>query len=647
MGVSQSQIYEFDKFRIDGSKRLLTNEKGEIVPLTPKVFDLLLCLAQNRGKVIEKDKLMSAIWPDTIVEESNLSQNISILRRILGEKRGQHQFIVTIPGHGYKFVAEVREVVDSTTRSEPPAIASGFSSEPGPAASRVFYDDKDPKIHKPRFALLGRKWLISLAALMILGVGLSGFYFWITRSQPVSNAPNKTIAVLPFKPLVTENRDEALEMGMADTLIARLSGNKEIVVRPLGSVRRYGTPEQDLLEAGRALGVESIVDGNIQRWGDKIRVNVRLINVADGASLWSGTFDEKFTDIFDVQDAITIKIAEALRLHFGGAGNLQLGKRSTENLEAYRLYLQGRFYALKTTPPNIRKGIAFYQQAIDIDPLYALAYAGMADAYRTLPITSDVASTEAFPKSKTAALKALEIDKRLPEAHIVLGYVASWYEWDWKTAENEIATAVEISPNNSDARRAKSLLLTVLGKHDEAVAEMKLARELDPLSLPTNALEAQALFYSGRDAEAFERLNKTFEIDPNYWIARLIAARILIGQNRFDEALNELKTAKEFSGGNSETVSLMGYALAKTGRREEALAMLEELTSRSGGQYVPSYNIAMIHNGLGDSESTLSWLERAVEDRDVRLILLKVEPKWNNLRTEPRFIELMKQMNFE
>jgi TolB-like protein/Tfp pilus assembly protein PilF len=448
-------------------------------------------------------------------------------------------------------------------------------------------------------------------------------YFW--RQRP-ANAPIKTLVVLPFKSLVAENRDETLEMGMADTLIARLGSNREIVVRPLSSVRRFAGLEQDPQSAGRELGVESVLDGSVQRWGDKIRVNVRLIKTADGESLWSDTFDEKFTDIFVVQDAISKKVAESLKLRLGAA-QMPPEKRATENVEAYRLYLQGRYFALKLTPPEIRRGIAFYQQAIDADPLYALAYAGIADAYRTLPITSDVPPNEAFPKAKIAAERALEIDSQLADAYIVRGWIASWYEWDWKNAEENLQKAVEMSPNNSEAHRAYAHFLSNLGRHAEAVEEIRRARELDPLSLIINALEGQMLFYAEREAEAIKRLNKTFEIDPNFWIAHINLAKIYIEQKRYDEAVAELQKAREFSGGNSEMVSLLGYALAKSARQAEAQKTVEELESAVNQRYIPPYNIALIYNGLGENAKTFDWLEKAFEQRDVRMTLLKIDPK--------------------
>ena len=628
MDQSQTKIYEFDDFRIDADSRLLTKD-GEQISLTPKVFDTLLYLVENSGKVIEKDELMREIWTDTIVEENNLSQNISILRRILGEKRGEHRFIATIPGHGFKFVATVKQLpIDS---------ADSLNAEENYPQINTDEHGFKTEIQKPKTKNQRPKTYAFTAVILLISIGAAEIYFWRNSNKSDISAI-KSIAVLPFKPLVAENRDEVLEIGMADTLIAKLGNNREIVVRPLSSVRKFGNLEQDAQTAGRELGVDAILDGNIQRVQDKIRVNVRLIGTTDGSSLWTGTYDEKLTDIFVVQDAISNKVAAALALQ------LTNKKRGTENVEAYRFYLQGRYHALKSTPPEIRQGIAFYQQAIDRDPNYALAFAGMAQAFAALPITSDVKPNEAFPQAKAAAQKALEIDADLAEARIVLGTVEFWFDWDWEAAETELKKAIALNPNNADAHRFYAVFLTISGRADESLSEMELARQLDPLSLIVNALKAQSYFYAGRDAEAIEQANKTLEIEPNFWIAHIMLTRIYIRQNRFDEAIAEAEKAGEFSGGNSEAVSLEAYALAKSGRRDESLKLLEEL--KSNGRYVPSYNLAMIYNGLDNREEALNNLEKAFAEKDARLILLKVEPKWNNLRNESHFIELMRRMNF-
>jgi len=616
---AERTIYTFDDYRVDGAKRLLLDSEGEIVLLTPKVFDLLFYLVQRSGETVDKDTLMSEIWPDTIVEENNLSQNISILRKVLGEKRGEHRYIATVPGVGYQFVAHVTSVnvetaADGRPRSMPP-------------------NEK---------AIWRRPIFTALIVLICLGLSAS-YYFW---RNPADGAPSlKSIAVLPFKPIAVNERDEALEMGMADTLISRLGNIREIRVRPLTSVRRFGGPEQDALEAGRTLAVDAVLDGSIQHVADKIRVNVRLIRVADGSPIWNETYDEPFTDIFTVQDRIADRVADSLKIRLSG-NPLFAEKGQTKDPDAYRAYLQGRLYWQKLTQPDVRRGIQFFQQAIDADPAYALAYAGMGDAYRSLPVNSDVPSADAMPQAKAAALKAIELEPDLSYAHTVLGWIDYWYDHDWIRAEKEFQKALELSPNDPDAHRGYSTLLTCLGRHDEAIAQMTTARELDPLSLVTSSLEGQALFFAGKYDDAADRLNKTLEIQPNFWVAHVMLARVYIQQKKYDVAIAEAEKARQFSNGHSEPISLAGFAKAKSGRTDEAMHDLETLKSMQAQGLAADYNTAMLYNGLGKTDEVFAALEKAFNAKDVRLILLRVDPKWDDLRTDPRFVDIIKRMNF-
>lgn len=649
MDTPQSHIYEFAEFRLCAAKRLLSNGNGEAVPLTPKVFDTLLYLVEHNGKVVEKDELMRGIWADTIVEENNLSQNISILRRALGEKRGEHRFIATIPGRGFKFVADVsiRSEIQNSESARQTEIddltAAGRESN---ALLGNDYHSWKTNVFQPK-KKSNRFWLATLVVSFILALGATAYFLRQNSNGSANGTKIKTIAVLPFKPLVAENRDESLEMGMADTLISRLGDNREIIVRPISSVRKYGGLEQDAAAAGRALAVNSVLDGNIQRWGDKIRVNVRLLQIPDGSLLWTGTFDEKFTDVFIVQDAIANRLAEALALTLSGEEQTKLEKRHTDSAEAYENYLRGRYHFYKLTQPEIRQALVFYQRAIEIDLNYALAYAGMADAYRTLAITTYTPSKEVCPQAKRLAMRALEIDPSLAEARVVLGWVGFLYEWNWKAAETELKKAIELSPNNSEAHRGYAHLLSVLGRHDEAVAEARRARELDPLTLITNLLEGQFLFYAGRDDDAIVRLNKTLELDPNFWQTHTVLGRIFTRQKRYDEAVSELTIARKLSGDSTEPVTQLGYVLAKAGRRSEAEAVLAELKSFAAEKYVPAYNFAMIYNGLNDRAESLNYLEQSFQEREVQMAFIKIDTRWDELRSEPRFIEIIKQMNFE
>jgi serine/threonine-protein kinase len=638
MEATHSQVYRFGDFRVDAAKRLLVRREDKPIALTPKVFDTLLYLVRNNQRVIEKDELMREIWADTIVEENNLNKNISILRRVLGEKKDEHRFIVTVPGRGYKFVAEVRQNLEEEKGRKGDEETAEADS---PAEIK-----RNEKIQNPKSKIQNRIWLVSLTVLSVLSIGATVFYFW-RGNEKSSDAPVKTIAVLPFKPLVLENRSESLELGMADALINKISSSGELIVRPLGSIRRYNNLEQDVLQAGRELGVDSVLDGTIQTSGDRIRVSARLIRTGDGKPLWAGQFDEKSTDIFAVQDSISERVLAALRLKLSGEAQRRLRKRDTENTEAYQLYMKGRFHSARLIQPETAKAVAYFQQAIELDPNYALAYVALADSYRRFSLSGDAPSSEAMPQAKAAAQRAIELDDSLADAHAALGIIAFWYDWDWQAAEKHFRRALELDPNNANAHSAYGHFLSNMARHDEALAEAKLSRELDPLTLIINATEGQILFFAGKSDEALDRLNKTIDLDANFWVTHLMISRVYIEKGMQPEAIAAASKARELSKVNSESIALIGYSQAKSGETDKARAVLDELLKLSAERYVPPYNFALVYNALGMRDEALDYLEKGFAEKDVRMVFLKIEPKWNNLRNEPRFIELMRRMNFE
>ena len=632
MNELQSQIYAFGDFYINAAQRLLVrSESDEPVALTPKVFDTLFYLVQNNQRVIEKDELMREIWADTIVEENNLNKNISILRRVLGDNKTEHRYIVTIPGRGYKFVAPVQI---SNSKLQTPDSAD---PPPEPPENRP--------IQNPKSKIQNRAWFVSSAALILLAMVAAGFYLW-RGNEKSPGASVRTVAVLPFKTLVSENRNEALELGMADTLINKISSSEEIIVRPLSSVRRFNSLEQDVLQAGRELGADSVLDGTIQTSGDRIRIAARLVRTSDGKQLWAETFDEKFTDIFAVQDSISQKVLTALTLRLNSAAQKRLTKHDTENVEAYQLYMKGRFHASRLILPEASKGVEYYSQAIALDPNYALAYVGIAQAYIGFSLSGDVPAKEAMPKAKAAALKAVELAPDLPESQVAAGFLAFWYDWDWNEAEKRYRRALELDPNNAPAHFFYAHLNSNLGNHAAALTMARRARELDPLSLITNSLEGQFLFYAGQPDEAVSRLNKTLELDPNFWHSHLILAGVYTENGTFAEAVAEAEKAARLSGGNSQAVAVKCNALAKSGDTAQARLVLEQLQKYSTEKHVPAYNFAIVYNALGETETALDYLEKAYADKNVLMVFLKVEPKWQNLRAEPRFQELMRRMNF-
>jgi DNA-binding winged helix-turn-helix (wHTH) protein/TolB-like protein/Flp pilus assembly protein TadD len=619
MKSPESNIYRFAGFTVDAQRRLVTGAEGESVAITGRVFDVLLFLVRNPDRLITKRELMEAVWNDTIVEENNLTQTISTLRRALGEKPDEHRFVVTVPARGYRFIAGVND--DAETAAAPARTAPPGSRAPS------------------------RRAALAIAAVFLLAVvaGASWRYFF-----PAIQSPGiKSIAVLPFRPLVPEAHDASLELGMADTLILRLSNGRELVVRPLSSVRKYVGSELDAMAAGRELGVDAVIDGSISRSGNAVRVTARLVRVSDGAAIWGGQFDETWSNVFTVQDNIAEQVASALALRLTQAQRLRLTRRDTVDDEAYRLYLLGRYHWSRLIPPELHKSIEYFQQALLRDPNYAIAYAGLAESYRALAISADAQPTEVLPQAKAAALKALAIDPDLQEARASLCFINIWSDWDWPEAERQCKQALESKPNSSEAHRAYSILLSDLGRGDDAIREARRARELDPLSLVTNALEAHVLLYAGHTAEALQRTEQTLALDPNFWIAWLFRGKALLAQGDLPQALVAFGKSREFSHENSEAVSLVGYTLAISGDREGALRILQQLNARAAQQYVPPFNIAMIYNGLGQNKDTLDMLERAYLDRDVRLTFLRVEHKWDPLRTDPRFVSLAQRMKLE
>jgi len=361
-----------------------------------------------------------------------------------------------------------------------------------------------------------------------------------------------------------------------------------------------------------------------------------------------GTFDEKATDVFDVQDAISERVASALAIPLSNEERQQLTKRSTQNVEAYDLYLEGRYYWSKLVAQEVRRSIQFFQRAIDLDPTYALAYAGIAEAYRSCPISSDVPPNDAFPLAHAAVAKALEIDDQLADVHASLSILKSWYDWDWNGAEREASRALALNPNSSEAHRAKALLLSTLGHQQEAIEAAAQARELDPLAMLTRTHESLFLYYNGQYEEAREKLVKTLEIDPNFWIALLTLAKVYVREGNYSDAIAALTRARLSSGGNAQTIAWIGYASALAGDRQRAMTVLQELMLLSRDRYVPPHNIALLHNGLGEDEAAIDWLERAQEVRDVLLpAFFTVDPSWDRLRANPRIKTILKGMNLE
>ena len=640
MGEETRRFYEFGPFRIDAAERTLLRD-GQPVPLTPKAFDALLLFVESGGRTIERDDLMNKLWPESFVEEGNLKVTIFKLRKALGESPDREQYIETIPRRGYRFVAPVKE-------SEEPSIRLVVEKR---TTSRVLIEQEEERIEQPaettptRRASASRRFTplkkaLAVAALVVaLGAAIVCYKVFSGMNSAEDNRAPRSIAVLPFKPLAADEGDEYLGLGMTDTLITKLSSLSQVIVRSTSTVRRFTGNEQDSVEVGRELKVDSVIEGSIQRSGERIRLTVRLVRVKDGRPLWAGKFDEEFKDIFKVQDSISEKVAAALTLKLNVEDKSLLAKRYTENTEAYQLYLRGRYHWNKRSLEGIKKGIEYFEQATILDPDYALAYAGLADSYLML-------GNDYYLKAKAAAVTALEIDERLAEAHTSLAYMKMRGEWDWPGAEKELHRAIELNPNYATAHQWYSIYLELTGHADEAVTEAKRAQELDPLSLIINTSFGDRLFFAHQYDRAIEQLRSTIEIDPNFIASHGSLGEVYLQQKLYDQAIAEFQKAKQAE--NSAWASAkMGQVYAMSGKIAEARRIIAELEEQvKHGAASPDY-IAGIYARLGEKEQALAWLKRAYEARSDLLVFVKVDPTWDGIRSDARFQELLRQIGLQ
>jgi serine/threonine protein kinase/Flp pilus assembly protein TadD len=485
-----------------------------------------------------------------------------------------------------------------------------------------------------------------LAILLVAAVGF-GYYFRSAGKLSFSADNKKSLAVLPFVNSGQDPNLEYLSDGITESVINNLSQITNLRVMSRNSAFRFKRNQTDNKNIAAQLGVETLVTGDIRQIGDKLIINVRLIDASDDSQIWGNQYVKASGDVIAAQNEIAQAVAQNLRLKLSDTEQQQMAKRPTENAEAYQLYLRGRFHVFKLTPLEIQKGIESFQQAINLDPNYARAYAGLADAYRSLAVGSEMSPTEFFPKSKTAALRALELDDTLADGHATLGMTLMWGEWNWGEAENHFKRAIELDPSNTNGHLLYAHLLSNMGRHAEALNEVKRARELDPLFAFAGALEGQFLNHAGRHDEALDRLQKTLELAPNFWMPHIFASSVYTEKGMYSEAVAEARKAKELSPAQTVSEAFGGYALAKLGKSDEARAVLNELLKLSETRFVPAHHLALIYNGLGEPDKTFEWLEKAYQQRDPKMAFLKVEPKWNNLRSDPRFIEIIKRMNLE
>ena len=455
-----------------------------------------------------------------------------------------------------------------------------------------------------------------------------------------------SLAVLPLVNVSPDAEMEYFSDGITESIINALTQLPKLRVVPRSTVFRYKGPQMDPQQIGRELGVRAVLTGRVLHFGERLVVNAELIDVANESQLWGEQYNRKPADIFEVQEEISREISQKLLSKLSGEEHKRLTKRHTHDTEAYRYYLKGRFYWNKRTEEHFRRGIENFRQAIELDPNYALAYAGLADSYILLAFYGSEAPDEMMPKGKAAAVKALELDDSLAEAHNSLAYIYFTNDWNWSAAEKEFKKALKLNPKYATGHHWYAFKLAAMGRHDDAVAEMKLARELDPLALIINAEVGWAYYFARRYDKAIEQFQKTLEMDPGFSVTYMFFGLAYIQQGRFDEAISELRKAVELSGGSLIMKAILGHAYGRAGDRKAAEQMIEELTKSSAG-YISAYNVALIYAGLDETDNALSWLARALEQHDLFLAWMNVEPMFDSVRSEPRFTEMVKRIGLK
>lgn len=629
-------IYSFENFQLDSSRKLLLRASGgEPVALTSKAFQVLLLLVENGGSLVTKDDLMATVWRDSFVEEANLTQTVSVLRRILGETPNQHRFIVTETGRGYRFVAPTHESSgtgppDQKRSEDRPAIESVGKPSAGERSG-------SGKIYAWAFAVI-------LAISLIIGVNYLRNTPVAQSSPPTTTREVRAIAVLPFSNIEPNQDDQLLGIGMADAIITKLSQIKSVVVRQTKSVIRYTDSTPDAIKVGREINVDAVLEGNIQKADGRIRVSVRLYRVSDGALLWAESFEERDTNIFQLQDSISEKVANSLSLELNPDERDRLRRRYTENIEAYQLYNKGRFFWNNRNSEDLRRSIAVYEQAIAKDENYALAYSGMAESYVLLHLYSEFQENEAFERARQAAEKALSLDENLAEAHNALAMYKAQHEWDWDGAETEFKRAIAINPGYANAHQSYGEFLGFMGRTRESIDEVEKALNLDPLSLSTNTAQAFPYLVARQYHRAIEKLKPALEMEKGFPLALFYLARSYEGIGNHKEALPQYHQAIQNSGGSTFFTSSLVNSLAKDGQKKEAEKKLNELFRLAETQSVSNYVLARGLAALGHKEKALEKLELAFQQRAGLMHVIKMDLNFDEIRGDPRFQKILRDM---
>lgn len=641
MDAENGILRKFGKFELDTKRKVLWHE-GETVPMALKELELLCVLVENHGQLMTKNELMDKVWANSFVGENNLSRHIYLLRKTLKDFGGE-ELIENVARRGYRFNGEVDEngnhelIIEKHTLTQ--TLVEEIEGEKTLGESSATNN----------FWFLRKSYMVVGVGLTIL-LAIGAVWFYRANNSTVSvNAP-RTLAILPLQSLNKAEDENAFGAGITESLITRLGNLRSIVVRQTSFGKQVSEVPENPIEIGRKLNADAVLTGTFQRASGRIRISVRLLNVADGSQIWAQNFDETETDIFKLQDSLSRQVAQSLTDKLSPQENQMLVKRYTENREAFESYLRGRYFFNKRNEQSYQKAIIEFERAVKLDPNYALALTGLADVYAlqantVIPVEERNALYE---KSKATALKALELDENLAEAHTTLGWIARTHEWNWEQSEKHFKRAIELNPNYTNARQWYAYLLASLGRMDESLTESEKARNLEPLTKVVLMNYQGILIFRKEYDEAFKLTEQIVKMDDdkNTNVRILTIAHLHLGN---DEKIIEIveKYAEEIKGQSVGNYILSNLAVAyyrtgKTAKAEEIFKSLEQKAKTDNGV---AFRLAMAYGTLGRKDEAILHLQKLYEVRDDRMVWMKIEPRFDNLRDDNRFKEILRKMN--
>jgi TolB-like protein/DNA-binding winged helix-turn-helix (wHTH) protein/Tfp pilus assembly protein PilF len=630
---------------------------GIRIKLQEQPSQILAILLEHRGEMVTREQLQHRLWPsDTFVDfDHSLNTAVMRLREVLSDSSENPRFIETLPRRGYRFLAPVEEKPASV--NEPTPVQAGEVGASQTADAKV--DLASPPLLPafPAFAAKPEKRVQRLrlvtVTLSIFAIVLAGaFALRYLKRSSLATAPSgrlTSLVVLPFENLSADKDQAYFADGMTDELIAHLAKIRSLRVISRTSSMEYKGAHKTLSQIARDLKVDSVVEGTVLRSGDRVRITAELVQVATDRHLWAETYESQLGDILTLQSHVASAIVNEIRVKLTPEDQVRLATTHQVSTQSYENYLKGRYYWNKRSQEGLTKAIDYFQLAIEQDPNYALAYAGLADCYSIIGsvIVGTVPALEVAPKARAAALKSLELDNTLAEAQTSLATVRFNYDWDWNAAASGFRRAVELNPSYATAYQRNSLYLMSMGRTSESIAEMNRAHDLDPLSISMNFSLGSRLYLAREYDQAIEQLRNTIDMDPDFVLPHLVLGQAYEQKRMYDQAITELRRAADISQSSPPAVAALARAYAVSGRTTEARKLLDQLMEQSKKRYVSPFYVAIVYAGLGENDQALDWIEKAYQDRSNAIVFAKVDPQLDTLRSTPRFQSLLHRLAFQ